>query len=553
MAVNRLCNLNKCQTPEEDIADRLRIPRTRNFIIDQQRVLIDTFSRLRRGSFAKVIRATYHGAGVRAKFIHADLIGEESIHWSRFQQECRLASDLRHPNVVNFYGVVMNGPQLPMLIMEELACTLYDFIDGPENYVLKLHDRQSIDTKADSEKSVSKSTDAKANSESVNKSTDAKADSECASKSTDAKADSESASKSTDAKADSESASMQLDDDKMRAQDDHNDKSTPKPESKAKHRIEECLKNTIALGIAQGLDYLHTKKPFPIVHRDLSSSNILLGMFADKVIAKIADFGQAKEIKAADDWSSYNPGNAYYLPPEVLLDQEAYAFATATGGNPQAQQEHDADTESVATPDMHKKLYQQKPLASTDEEMPTAKVIAAAVDLVPEAKKEQSQILDTVQAHKQACIHTSAASPSSNSRLNEGEIQSNISVDTIPWAKDPDLVWNEQLQKNVPDLALKPNPPLKISIDMYMYGVLLIELISEHHPPQQDKESWHMLHVKSLKALHNPDHILYQIAKYCIKEDPSERPSAANVVENITLPTVPHTLEPKILVDALHV
>jgi serine/threonine protein kinase len=95
---------------------------------------------------------------------------------------------------------------------------------------------------------------------------------------------------------------------------------TDEPKSKQSQlKITERVKISIILGIAQGLDYLHTKWPYPIVHRDLSSSNILLGTFSYKTVAKIADFGQSKEIKSNDDWSSHNPGTMCYLPPEVLF------------------------------------------------------------------------------------------------------------------------------------------------------------------------------------------------------------------------------------------
>ena len=55
----------------------------------------------------------------------------------------------------------------------------------------------------------------------------------------------------------------------------------------------------------------------PIVHRDLSSNNILI---TDHLVAKISDLGLAKYIKSAEQQagSSTGFGTQDYMPPEVL-------------------------------------------------------------------------------------------------------------------------------------------------------------------------------------------------------------------------------------------
>ena len=67
--------------------------------------------------------------------------------------------------------------------------------------------------------------------------------------------------------------------------------------------------------VAQALAYLHSFKP-PIVHRDLSSNNILL---TEGFRAKITDLGVAKVAKGSflawDDTPA--PGTLVYMPPEV--------------------------------------------------------------------------------------------------------------------------------------------------------------------------------------------------------------------------------------------
>jgi serine/threonine protein kinase len=258
---NRFSELKECPHPRKLIAERVKVPR--NFIIEQERVRLDTVSKFSRGAFAKAIRAKYNGADVRVKRIHAILTDSNRLDLHRFFQECRLASDLRHPNIVHFYGVVMDG-RLPMLVMEELLCNLCEFIGHPEKFVSsRLNDSRAPLSNAHSAK---------------------------------------------------------LEDSQARSSDRSTYRMTDEPTSKPpQQKITERVKISIALGIAQGLDYLHTKWPYPIVHRDLSSSNILLGTFSYKTVAKIADFGQAKEIKSDDDWSSHNPGTMCYLPPEVLL------------------------------------------------------------------------------------------------------------------------------------------------------------------------------------------------------------------------------------------
>ena len=72
----------------------------------------------------------------------------------------------------------------------------------------------------------------------------------------------------------------------------------------------------IARGIARGLHYLHTRST-PVVHRDLSSNNILL---AEDCTAKIADLGVAKCVGGSA--CTPMPGTTVYMPPEVTQHLE---------------------------------------------------------------------------------------------------------------------------------------------------------------------------------------------------------------------------------------
>jgi len=86
-------------------------------------------------------------------------------------------------------------------------------------------------------------------------------------------------------------------------------------------------KNSILRDIAEGLNYLHNCKP-PIVHRDLSPNNILLKISNGGImVAKIADFGVAKAIKANKTVQSRLtkvPGTVDYMPPEAFEEEPVY-------------------------------------------------------------------------------------------------------------------------------------------------------------------------------------------------------------------------------------
>jgi len=60
----------------------------------------------------------------------------------------------------------------------------------------------------------------------------------------------------------------------------------------------------IAVGVAQGLDYLHSFADPPVIHRDIKPSNILLD---NECIAKVADFGISKETPELSTHVSTRP------------------------------------------------------------------------------------------------------------------------------------------------------------------------------------------------------------------------------------------------------
>ena len=76
------------------------------------------------------------------------------------------------------------------------------------------------------------------------------------------------------------------------------------------------LKCRVLHNVASGLDYLHQQTP-PIIHRDLSASNILLNW---RLVGKIADLGVARIVPRmrAKAIMTKAPGASPYMPPEAI-------------------------------------------------------------------------------------------------------------------------------------------------------------------------------------------------------------------------------------------
>ena len=84
------------------------------------------------------------------------------------------------------------------------------------------------------------------------------------------------------------------------------------------HALEEQCKFPILRDIASALNYLHAHRR-PIIHRDVSSSNVLLlGLRDGNWLAKLSDFGSANLIRAA---TTPAEGAVIYSAPEVSTDQ----------------------------------------------------------------------------------------------------------------------------------------------------------------------------------------------------------------------------------------
>ena len=70
---------------------------------------------------------------------------------------------------------------------------------------------------------------------------------------------------------------------------------------------------SIASDVARALNYLHLNTPDPIIHRDISSANVLLEQFGNNYKAKVSDYGSANFSRYT---STAGPGNPLYSAPE---------------------------------------------------------------------------------------------------------------------------------------------------------------------------------------------------------------------------------------------
>ena len=186
-----------------------------------------TAKKLGSGAYASVYELDYLGLKCAGKKIHEVLLeqgGGATYALSRFAEECRLLSQMRHPNIVQFLGVYFEtGMQVPVLVMEFLPSTLTSCIE--KNGILRSE-----------------------------------------------------------------------------------------------------IGYSILHDVSLGLNYLHSHVPL-IVHRDLSSNNVLLD---SNMKAKIADLGVAKILNLTPHQVSrvvrntQAPGTATYMPPEALIPNPVY-------------------------------------------------------------------------------------------------------------------------------------------------------------------------------------------------------------------------------------
>ena len=89
--------------------------------------------------------------------------------------------------------------------------------------------------------------------------------------------------------------------------------------------IPDGIKYNIVHGVSLGIRFLHTRRPSPIIHRDLSSKNVLVSAAME---GKIGDLGTARFVdERRQSQMTRAPGTADFMPPEVLTDHPTYSIS----------------------------------------------------------------------------------------------------------------------------------------------------------------------------------------------------------------------------------
>ena len=84
--------------------------------------------------------------------------------------------------------------------------------------------------------------------------------------------------------------------------------------------IEHAHITSISLDVARALNYLHLMQPHPIIHRDISSANVLLDPLpGNQWKAKISDYGSVNILR---ELRTVGPGSPVYAAPEGSIPAE---------------------------------------------------------------------------------------------------------------------------------------------------------------------------------------------------------------------------------------
>ena len=155
--------------------------------------------------------------------------------------------------------------------------------------------------------------------------------------------------------------------------------------------------------VCLGLQYLHSKDP-PIVHRDLTPSNILLCFH---LRAKITDLGVARTLQVTDTKTlTRAPGTNDFMPPESLTNKPIYGLsldvfsfggvilyiATQKWPHPAPLVEFDPDTNKkiVLTELQRRQQYLDKMIGIYEELKP---LVASCLDDIPKNRPSVAQVL----------------------------------------------------------------------------------------------------------------------------------------------------------------
>ena len=112
--------------------------------------LVFTEVKLGRGADATVYAVEWNGTVCAAKRLHEILLEDESAGGvakliSNFEAECLTWSKLRHPGVVQFLGMYMEGrSRLPVLVMEKMDTSLRTYLEDHSKEEFPLHQKTFV-------------------------------------------------------------------------------------------------------------------------------------------------------------------------------------------------------------------------------------------------------------------------------------------------------------------------------------------------------------------------------------------------------------------------
>ena len=178
------------------------------WVVERREIQL-TDEELGTGGWATVSVATFRGARVAAKLIHKKIVSPHNS--GLFKREMDMASRIRHPNLLQFIGAILDEEQ--MMILTELMPT-----------------------------------------------------------------------------------------------------SLRKELERKEYQFSSKLTISIGLDVARALNYLHLMKPHPLIHRDISSANVLLEPLPNgRWKAKVSDYGTVNLLQRLN---TICPGNPSYAAPE---------------------------------------------------------------------------------------------------------------------------------------------------------------------------------------------------------------------------------------------
>ena len=109
-------------------------PSLREFVLSD---VLRTRVEIGAGTYGQVEEVVIPGAICAAKKIHAH-IQDPELTIKEFAKECQLMSTLRHPNVVQFFGIYFfPGDRLPALVMERMLSSLHNLLDPEKRSTTK--------------------------------------------------------------------------------------------------------------------------------------------------------------------------------------------------------------------------------------------------------------------------------------------------------------------------------------------------------------------------------------------------------------------------------